>query len=113
METDLPSTEQNPTHTFSGVGTYTVTLTAGNKYGTTDPKAMQIIVQKFKILPVADFSASITSGYAPLSVQFTDLSQYATSRSWNFGDGTTSTEQNPMHTYSAAGTYTVSLTASQ
>ena len=62
------------------------------------------------VLPVADFSASVTSGYAPLSVQFTDLSQYSTSRSWNFGDGATSTEQNPTHTYSAAGTYTVSLT---
>ena len=40
------------------------------------------------------------SGYAPLSVLFTDLSQDATSRSWKFGDGATSTEQNPTHTYS-------------
>ncbi|MGB9938963.1 PGF-pre-PGF domain-containing protein [Methanosarcina sp.] len=63
------------------------------------------------LFPVADFSANVTSGYAPLSVQFTDLSQHAISRNWSFGDGATSTEKNPMHTYSAAGTYTVSLTA--
>jgi PGF-pre-PGF domain-containing protein len=105
------STVQNPMHTFSGVGTYTVTLTASNKYGTADPKAMQIIVQKYTILPVADFSASVTSGNAPLNVQFTDLSQYAKLWSWNFGDGSTSTDQNATHTYSTAGTYTVSLNA--
>ena len=61
-------------------------------------------------LPVADFSYSPTQGPAPLNVQFTDLSQNAESRIWNFGDGTNSTEQSPMHTYSAAGTYTAILT---
>jgi PGF-pre-PGF domain-containing protein len=64
----------------------------------------------FQLDPVADFSTSVTSGYAPLSVQFTDLSQHAILRNWNFGDGTTSTEQNPLHTYYAAGTYIVNLT---
>ena len=63
------------------------------------------------ILPVANFSSNLTSGYAPLSVQFTDLSENAAEWSWDFGDGTNSTEQNPTHTYSAAGNYTVSLTA--
>jgi S-layer protein (TIGR01567 family) len=63
-----------------------------------------------KLLPVADFSTNVTSGCAPLSVLFTDLSQNALSRSWDFGDRCTSTEQNPTHTYSAAGTYTVTLT---
>jgi len=102
------STEQNPTHTYSAVGTYIVNLTVSNK-NDTDSKTLEITVQR--ILPVADFSANPTSGYAPLSVQFIDLSQYATSRNWNFGDGVTSTEQNPKHIYSAAGTYTVNLTA--
>jgi beta propeller repeat protein len=63
-------------------------------------------------LPVADFSANITGGYAPLSVQFTDLSENATEWKWSFGNGATSIEQNPVHTYSAAGTYTVNLTVS-
>jgi PKD repeat protein len=65
----------------------------------------------FQLDPVADFSTSVTSGYTPLSVQFTDLSQHAILRNWNFGDGATSTEQNPLHTYYSAGTYIVNLTA--
>lgn len=59
---------------------------------------------------VADFSSNITSGYAPLSIQFNDHSQNATSWNWDFGDGYNSTNQNPIHTYSSAGTYTVNLT---
>ncbi len=60
---------------------------------------------------VANFSGTPTSGVAPLAVAFTDLSTGGpTSWSWNFGDGGTSTAQNPGHTYAAGGTYTVSLT---
>ncbi len=61
--------------------------------------------------PVAEFSTNTISGSVPLSVQFTDRSQNAIGWNWNFGDGTNSTQQNPMHTYSAAGNYTVNLTA--
>ena len=61
--------------------------------------------------PTAEFSGSPTSGTAPLNVDFTDASTGATSWSWTFGDGGTSTAQNPSHTYTAAGTYTVALTA--
>jgi PKD repeat protein len=64
------------------------------------------------ILPVANFTCNMTSGYAPITVQFTDISQNAASISWDFGDGTNSTDQNPVHTYSVAGNYTVSLKAS-
>jgi PKD repeat protein len=61
------------------------------------------------------FSASPTSGIAPLTVNFTDLSTAGpggaiTAWAWDFGDGGTSTSQNPSHTFTAAGTYTVSLT---
>ncbi len=62
--------------------------------------------------PVADFFADVTSGDAPLSVMFTDLSTNATSWAWDFGDGNTSSEQSPVHVYTADGIYTVSLTAS-
>jgi len=63
------------------------------------------------ISPVAGFTASPTSGYAPLSVAFTDSStEFPSSFSWVFGDGGTSTNANPAHTYTAAGTYTVSQT---
>jgi probable HAF family extracellular repeat protein len=63
--------------------------------------------------PVANFSASPASGYAPLTVKFTDQSTGSpTSWNWDFGDGTTSTDQNTTHTYSTAGNYTVTFTAS-
>jgi uncharacterized repeat protein (TIGR01451 family) len=63
------------------------------------------------ILPVANFSADVSSGYAPLSVQFTDLSKNATGWTWDFGDGINSTDRYPIHIYSATGIYTVNLTA--
>jgi PKD repeat protein len=63
--------------------------------------------------PAASFTGTPTSGAAPLDVAFTDTSTGSpTSWSWTFGDGGTSTARNPTHTYAAAGTYTVSLTAS-
>ena len=63
--------------------------------------------------PTADFSADHTSGPAQLKVQFTDKSTNATAWSWNFGDNTnTTSDQHPSHTYTKAGTYTVTLTAS-
>jgi PKD repeat protein len=62
--------------------------------------------------PTASFSSSSTSGAAPLPVQFTDTSSGApTAWAWDFGDGTTATEQHPAHTYASPGTYTVQLTA--
>ena len=62
--------------------------------------------------PVASFISNVTSGNAPLSVAFTDKSTGSpTSWKWTFGDGTTSTAKNPTHKYSAKGSYTVILTA--
>ena len=63
--------------------------------------------------PTASFTGSPTSGGAPLTVGFADTSTgNPTSWSWNFGDGGTSTQQNPSHTYTTPNTYSVSLTAS-
>jgi len=60
--------------------------------------------------PVARMRASTTSGQAPLLVSFEDTSSGSpTTWSWDFGDGMTSTMQNPVHTYDLIGTYTVSL----
>ncbi|HPO12046.1 MAG TPA: PKD domain-containing protein, partial [Candidatus Hydrogenedentes bacterium] len=64
--------------------------------------------------PVADFSVDVDDGMAPLTVQFTDASDGKTdvnidSWSWDFGDGSTSTDQNPSHEYTTSGVYTVSL----
>jgi FOG: PKD repeat len=66
---------------------------------------------KTSVKPIAAFSASPTSGKAPLSVKFTDNSKNnPTSWSWNFGDKSTSTTQSPSHKYTKKGTYSVSLT---
>ena len=62
-------------------------------------------------LPVADFVADFTNGLAPLTVNFTNRSTDATSFTWDFGDGHSSTDAEPSNTYSNAGTYSVSLTA--
>lgn len=107
------STQQNPTHTYSKVGKYTVTLTATNTAGSnTVTKSGYINVMVPPKAPFAAFSASTTSGKAPLKVTFTDKSTNApTLWAWNFGDGTSSTVKNPVHTYSKAGRYTVTLTA--
>jgi len=107
------STSQNPTHIYNNVGTYTVSLTATNAYGSdTETKTDYITVISAPQPPDADFSADPTSGSAPLDVTFTDLSSGSpTSWSWSFGDGGSSTDQNPQYTYNAEGTYTVSLTA--
>jgi len=59
---------------------------------------------------IADFDASVVSGSRPLSVSFTDTSEGSVEIwSWNFGDGQTSAEQNPVHIYQNTGIYTVTL----
>ncbi|MCH6471365.1 PKD domain-containing protein [Sinomonas terrae] len=104
------STSQNPTHTYASAGTYTATLTATNATGSNSTSST-ITVSALQA-PVASFKASPTSGAAPLNVAFTDTSTGSpTSWAWDFGDGATSTAQNPSHTYAAPGTYTAKLTA--
>ncbi|MDD2340308.1 MAG: PKD domain-containing protein [Methanosarcina sp.] len=106
------STEQNPVHVFSGAGTYTVTLVATNAGGSSYVRSMVIAVNRVLTPPVADFTANKNEGYAPLTVRFTDTSTYnPTGWQWNFGDSSTSIEQNPVHVFSGAGTYTVTLVA--
>jgi len=109
------STIRNPTHTYSMPGTYTVSLTVTNNGGSdTATRTNYITVTSAPITPpVADFTANVTTGPAPLTVQFTDLSTNdPTSWSWDFGDGETSTTPGPVHTYTTAGTYTVTLIVS-
>ena len=74
----------------------------------------ELVVETGALLPpVAEFSASPTSGQAPLTVTFTDQSTGGpTSWSWTFGDGGTSGASNPVHVYTTPGLYTVTLVAS-
>jgi len=102
------SAEQNPSHTYTVPGYYTVTLTVygvGTENTATHPSAVHA-----GILPTVAFTGTPTSGTAPLTVQFTSTCSDTTSYLWAFGDGSTSTAQNPSHTYTTPGTYTVTLT---
>ncbi len=100
----------NPAHTYTAPGTYTVSLNASNSKGG-DVSTMTDLVTVTAQAPLAGFTASPTSGTAPLEVTFTDTStNQPASWAWDFGDGATSTEQNPVHSYATAGSYAVSLT---
>lgn len=97
---------------YGAAGTYTVTLAASNAFGSTTA-SKTITLTAAAVAPVADFTASATTGVAPLTVTFSDATQGGvTAWTWNFGDGGTSSVQNPSHQYMTAGTYNVSLTAS-
>ena len=106
------STQQHPTYTYTAPGTYTVMLTVQNEAGIdTAMKQQFVMVEPGVIAPIADFNANPRIGKVPLGVTFTDLSRNGpTSWSWDFGDGSTSTQQHPTYTYTAPGTYTVMLT---
>lgn len=107
------SSDASPVHVYTTFGSYTVSLTATGPGGVdTETKSAYITVNAQP--PSADFTLTPDEGFAPLAVQFTDLSGGGptTGWLWNFGDGQTSTLQHPTHTYSARGNYTVSLTAS-
>ncbi len=110
-------TEQSPVHVYARAGTYTVTMTAINGNGTGTMQKSDYITVVAPTLPVAGFSANRTLGLSPLGVQFTDASTgYVSSWQWDFGDSAfgsaNSTQQSPVHVYASAGTYTVTLTAS-
>jgi PKD repeat protein len=93
---------------FGSTGTADIVVTCQNKI----PYVSTMTVSSGSLPPTADFSGTPVSGFAPLTVSFTDASSEGpTTWLWNFGDSGTSTLQNPSHTYTAPGTYTVSLTA--
>jgi len=106
------SSQQNPSVTYTAAGTYTVTLIARNPSGANAMrKTGYITVYPY---PQANFTSNLNVACAPANVQFTDNSTPGqgsiTSWSWNFGDGTTSNQQSPSHSYSQPGYYNVSLT---
>ena len=106
------SEEQHPSHTYSTPGSYKVVLTVRGPGGE-DISESVITVQKPLSPLVASFSSDLTEGTAPLTVSFTDSSTgEITGWKWDYGDGTTGTEQNPGHVYQNAGIYHAVLTIS-
>jgi len=78
---------------------------------TTLIRSLSLMALDNPLPPIADFTASLTSGTAPFTVQFNDTSTGSPINwSWSFGDGESSTLQNPVHEYTSTGTYTVNLT---
>jgi PKD repeat protein len=114
--TPATSTLQNPTITYNTAGTYTVTLTAANAYGSdTETKVDYITVNPAGQPPVAGFTASATTICAGDSVTFTDQSTNSPDAwDWSFPGGipASSSEQNPTVTYNTPGVYSVTLTVS-
>jgi uncharacterized repeat protein (TIGR03803 family) len=109
------STAQNPTHTYSIIGTYTPTLTAYSTYGATP-----LNIEGLYAVTVTNAAVTVSvvpfSGAAPLTVQFTSpgadsLGNTITNWNWNFGDGGTSAAQSPEHIYTTTGSFAPSLVA--
>lgn len=100
------STEQNPTVTYTESGDFAVTLVATNVNGTdTEVKTNYI-----NVAPLAVPGFTVTQAGAQVTLN--NISQYALTSVWSFGDGATSSELNPIHTYADNGVYTITLIAS-
>ena len=92
------------------LGNKTIILTVIDNNCTSTTTTNHILVNA---LPMVDFTATNINGCQPLTVRFTDNSQFTNASStylWGFGDGETSTEKDPNHIYTSSGTYTVTLT---
>ena len=99
------STAQNPSVVYASSGSYTVTLIASNTAGSSTSTQTNLITVN------AGANANFNSLVTDATATFGNSSTNATSYTWNFGDGNTSNEVNPMHTYTNGGVYTVELIA--
>lgn len=109
------STDENPTYTYAAAGTYTITLTVTGPGGEAEAsQSITVAEAQASPNPIANFSFSPSRPMTGEAVSFTNQSTNASAYEWDFdGDGTIdSQEENPSHTYEAAGTYTVKLIAS-
>lgn len=100
------SSAQNPATTYSSAGSYDIMLIATNDYGCSDTaNGMFMLLQS----PVANFSFQPESGCEPLNVDFFNNSMFGLSHLWDFGDGNSSNLNNPSHSYSQPGIYSLKL----
>jgi gliding motility-associated-like protein len=104
------STQQNPLHNYTGPSPFTVILTVTSNNGCTGTKTQVLNTVYAEPLPAFTFPAEVCLGSpATFGDQSTAPGNSVAQWLWDFGDGNTSTAQNPSHTYAAAGTYTVTL----
>jgi subtilisin family serine protease len=106
------SSDQNPSHTYAAGGSYTVTLTVTDDGDATGSATTSVSVSDpNNAVPTASIDGSTCSELAcDFSGSGSDTDGSIASYGWDFGDGNTSSDQNPSHTYAAGGTYTVTLT---
>lgn len=100
------ATGDQPTHAYTATGSYSVTqVTRFNNCIDTRSKIIQIIPR-----PAVDLNAAVTASCkAPFTTTFNALAPGAVSYEWDFGDGATSTQSQPAHTYTSTGSFTVTL----
>ncbi|KPA15217.1 Cadherin domain protein, partial [Candidatus Magnetomorum sp. HK-1] len=104
------SREPHPMHIYSKSGEYTVILTVSGPNGSRTKERIDYIQAKAAELK-AEFMATPINGVAPLTVNFSDLSEGEVEQmTWNFGDNNQSSTPSPVHTYEMPGEYTVTLT---
>jgi gliding motility-associated-like protein len=115
------STDENPNHLYDSPGIYTVTLVALSDTSCNDTTSYEVTVHPKPVAKIEFITGGVSSedggtGTCIINpVQFNDLSTIPapdniTEWSWNFGDASTSTAENPEHTYAASGTYTITFT---
>lgn len=107
--------EKNPVVLYPDAGTFLVSLTVSTVEGETDTYTQEIVVNRKNLAPEASFTYAPEQVTEGAEVLFTDTSADEVEGSivswlWDFGDGATSEEQNPRHTFAASGSYTVRLT---
>lgn len=102
----------DPSHLYLHAGKYSVTLSASNASGQTVTNSKPQIIE-VDVRPIANFKTTPNPVYVPGGILYTiNLSQDATSYSWDFGDGETSTDVRPEHVYKKEGDFTITLVAS-
>ena len=103
------STLNSPSHIYTQPGEYTVTLEGVSIFNQCPASYTSTVI--VLDLPTASFEPESTYGCVPFPLQLNNFSQGSIFYEWDFGDGNTSNDENPTHVYEVAGTYEVSLVA--
>lgn len=101
------SSQQNPVHTYSASGTYSVTLVIHTTYSCIPDSITKLVIIKDRPVPLFTSNNVCLNNTTIFADQSTTASGTITNWNWNFGDSNSSSLQNPLHTYTSAGTYTV------